>query len=126
MIIIPYHPSRDFLSTHPYIFVFGSSVHNPKPFGQARNALGLPNCFGIPTRWSYCRSNGYFSDGSFIDIKIEIDVAISKIPVDDGRPIIVFRKIGEGNSRMLEFAPKSHKYLLEQLDKIKSKDIQWS
>lgn len=98
-------------------FIYSSTVHREVPHGQASVCIGNPNCFRVPVRWSLCKSSGYFNDNALIDIKIEIDVAISKIPRD--KQIVILKRIGEGASRMNEFAPKAYEYLHEQLNKLK-------
>lgn len=94
-------------------FIYSSTVHREVPHGQASVCIGNPNCFRVPVRWSLCKSSGYFSDSQMRDIKIEIDVAISKIPLD--KPLYVLGRIGEGASRMSEFAPNSWKYLMDSI-----------
>lgn len=104
-ILIPRRITRDFiLSNKNLTFLIGCSVHNEPFRGAALECKGLENCFGIPVRWSMCKSSGYFNDGHIRDIMIEVEVAFSKVPTNN--PIIPFPKIGMGASRMNEFAPK--------------------
>lgn len=97
-------------------YVFSSSVHKAVARGQAAECLGLPNCFPVPVRWSMCASSGHFQDNCFRDVRIEIDVAISKIPTD--KPLIILPHIGWGHSRMRELAPKCYEYLMKELQKL--------
>jgi len=92
-------------------------------FGQAQEAHKLPNTFGMPCRWSYCRSNGYFSDNDYLNSTIEIEVAIAAIPLD--KPVIPFPKIGEGASRLRYNAPKCYQFLMSEIVKIAYPNIRY-
>lgn len=121
-ITIPRRIDYAFLASHPeWNFIYSSSVHRRVYLGQSAICGDLENCYPVPVRWSQCKSSGYFNDGQRIDICIEIDVAISKITVD--KPLIPFRGIGSGFSRMREFAPRCWDYLKTQIDKIKYPNI---
>lgn len=123
-LIIPRRITRDYILLHPeYVFIYSASVHHEKGFGQASVAKGCPNAFPVPVRWSYCRSNGWFDDNNYLNISIEIEVAISNIPID--KPIIPFPKIGEGASRLRYNAPKCYAFLMSEIDKIKYPEIRY-
>lgn len=95
------------------------------PHGQAAIALDKrckDKCFRVCVRWKQCRSSGYFNDNALDEIKEEIDACIKRIP-RDGKPIIPFPKIGEGNSQMKWYAPKSYDYLMSEINKIKYQNI---
>lgn len=116
-ILIPRRITRDFiLSNKNLTFLVGCSVHNEPFRGAALECKGLENCFGIPVRWSMCKSSGYFNDGHSKDIEIELLVALSKLP--DNCILVPFPKIGLGASRMAEFAPKTFKLMNYNLKKI--------
>ena len=118
-IVIPKRLDRKFIqfANPQWIFIYSCAVHKERGFGQASVCKGLENCFGIPVRNSYCLSSGFFSDND-PNYRIEVDVALSKIPLD-GRIIIPIPKIGEGASRLIEFAPKLYAHIKAELDKIK-------
>ena len=116
-IIIPHYVTRTFIQSHlEYNFVFSFDVAGKSFFGQANECYGEPNAYPVPVRWKGCKTSGYFSDAQYIDICEQIDIAISRIP--NGPPVIVLRKIGEGASRMNEFASKSFEYLKQKLNEI--------
>lgn len=123
MLIIPAQLTREYIIRHPDIIFVHSKPHFPVvPCGPAAVCKGLSNCYGVPVRWRYCKSSGYFSDNFWLELKRFIDAAIAEIP-RDGRPIVLFRKIGNGDSQMHRFAPKSWTYMMEQLNAIKSEVI---
>lgn len=126
MILIPNRRiSREFIIEHPNCLFIHSKPYWPvAPLGPAQVCAGLSNCFGIPVRWRYCKSSGYFGDYAVTDIKRFVDEAIAAIP-KDGRPIILFPKIGNGDARMHVFAPKAWAYMMEKLNAIKSKDYRY-
>jgi hypothetical protein len=72
----------------------------------------------VSVRWKLCKSSGYFSDNQRDIIIPAIDRDIAAIPRD--KPILLFPKIGAGDSRMLIFAPKCYMHMHEQLDAIKA------
>jgi hypothetical protein len=117
MIIIPAYISREFIEAHPeWNFVYPTNFWQTQRVGPALICTGLPNCFGVPVRWTLCKSSGYFQDAQFDQLKTQIDLDIAEIPRD--KPIVLFPKIGCGNSRMHILAPKTYLYLHEELDKI--------
>ena len=79
------------------------------------------------TMWKPCKSSGFFSDSQYIEICSINDNAVHQILIAASlsKPIIPLRKIGQGHSRMQEFAPKAFLYLKELLEKIKYSDIVW-
>lgn len=87
--------------------------------GPAGICQGLHNCFGVPVRWSLCKSSGYFQDSQREEIIKQIDKAIAAIPRD--KPVIAFPKIGNGNSRMYTFAPIAYAHLKKQIEAIETK-----
>lgn len=104
------------------IFLYSFDVVGKSFFGQSYEAHGEENSFGIPVMWKACKSSGFFQSSQFDKIKIELDNAFSKIPID-GRYIIPFPKIGQGHSRFFEFCPKGFKYMMDSLDIIKHPNI---
>lgn len=121
-IYIPRKLTKDYviLNTN-YNFIYGSSVHHEKYFGNAAICQRLCNTYAIPVRWSYCRADGWFYDSNYLNASIEIEVAIDKIPKD--KPIIPFPKIGEGASRLRYGSPKLYAFLMEKLNEIKYGNI---
>ncbi len=103
--------------------MYSFDVYGKSFFGQAYDCHGESNAYPVPVRWQGCKSSGYFSDAQFIAIQHSIDDAIHDIPKDS--PIIVLRKIGEGASRMKEFAPKSFIYMKSKLEEICYPNIKW-
>lgn len=126
LIKVPRRITVDYIKQSPYYFIYSSSVHAEVPAGQASvGMLCKDKCFKVPVRYSQCRSSGFFQDNAFnFDIKIEIDVAIAKIPLD-GTPIIPFHKIGEGFSSLRWNAEKSYKYLMGEIKKIAYPNIEY-
>lgn len=123
-IIIPHHISRSFIRSHQeYIFVYGKDYYEIGMMGQMWVAHQEPNCFGIPTCTKLCPSNKqYLNDYNNLHMQRLVD-ALSKIP-NDGRPIIVFRRIGMGCSRMFELAPVLYSFMMKELSLIKHNNIE--
>ena len=124
IITIPRIITREYVQRHPdWIFVYGNDSHNHGALGQAWFAQGEPNTFPIYTCRKLCSSasNKYWSDNDEEHWKIVQD-ALDKIPQDKG-PIIPFRKIGEGCSRMQDFAPRIFRFMREYLDRIQYPNI---
>lgn len=121
---IPAKLTRKFIQEHPFLtFVHSHNAWENVWTGPASICKGLSNCYGVPVRWRLCKSSGYFQDAQISLIKDFIDKAIAKIPRGD--PIILFPKIGNGDSRMHILAPLSYKYLHAELDKIKTPDVKY-
>lgn len=89
--------------------------------GQCGVAEGLQNAFPLPVRWSQCKSSGYFNDNQMDEIIEALDYWLMMVPRD--KPIIPFRKIGHGSSRMFEFSPKCWFYMHKEIDKVKYGNI---
>ena len=127
IIKIPWRITREFITNNRrYTFVYSTNVFGGSIFGQASQAANEPNCYGVPVRFRFCRSNlnSYFSDDGFeIITKTLIDTAIAVVPRD--KPIIVFHKIGEGDSGLKWRAPKTFAYLRAKLKEIEYPHIQW-
>lgn len=125
-IVLPRRIDKLFVQLAPsdWVFLYSSSVHKEAPYGQAAICLGEPNCYKIPVRWSQCKSSGYMADGQVRDIMIELEVAISKIP--KGVIVLPFPRMGCGNSRFMEFAPKCWKAMNQLVDEIKYPNIEYS
>lgn len=117
--LIPYRIHREYIEAHPELtFVHSCCVFRALCVGPAAVCKGLPNCYGIPVRWKLCKSSGYFSDNQERDIKNAIDQAVSAVPRD--KPIILFPKIGNGDSRMHKLAPLCWAYMMNHLNSIKA------
>jgi len=105
MITIPARITREFIEAHPqYNFVYPTNLWHTQRVGPAKICAGLANCFGVPVRWSLCKSSGYFQDSQFEQLKDAIDLDIAAIPKD--KPLVLFPKIGSGHSRMHVLAHK--------------------
>lgn len=117
-IILPYHISHKFIVSNPqWIFVYGCDILNKSFFGQAYACGNEPNTFGVPTMHKYCASGPkYFHDESYGIWKPRIDEAIDRI--DTTKPVIVFRRIGEGCSNMKAMAPGLFEYMKGRLKEI--------
>lgn len=115
---IPRRIDRVYITAHPnYLFVYSSAENVPYYMGQASEGEGNNNAYPVPVRFSLCRSSGYWSDNSFSDHKETVDYWLKDIP-KDGRPIIPFPMIGNGASRLKEFAPRLHAYIHSEIKKI--------
>lgn len=114
MIVIPARLTREFVEKHPeWNFVYSTNYWHTQRVGPAKVCAGLANCFGVPVRWTLCKSSGYFQDSQFDQLRIQIDNDVAAIPRD--KPIILFPRIGSGHSRMHMLAPKTFDYLQLQL-----------
>lgn len=117
MITIPARLTREFIEKHPeWTFVHSTNAWFSQRVGPASICRGLSNCYGIPVRWSLCKTSGYFQDSQRELIIPLIDETIAKIPAD--KPIILFPKIGNGHSRLATLAPKVYAHLSAALAKI--------
>lgn len=127
MLEIPYPVTRPYVVHHRELyFIYGHDVARHGTFGQAWDLHGEPNTHSVYTCHKMCKTSAYFSDGDLHNINGLTDAEISDIETESfGRPIIVLPKIGRGYSRMFEFSPKAYAYLIEQLNKIKYKDMMW-
>lgn len=127
IIKIPWRISHEFIILHPnYNFVYSTNTFNGSVYGQAAMARNCPNAFGVPVRHRFCRSNlnSYFNDSAFeMHLKALIDDAIAAVPRD--KPVVVFHKIGEGDSGLKWRAPKTFAYLHARLKEIEYPHIQW-
>lgn len=122
MLQVPYKLTREYILSHPEINFVHSRCYWPAfCAGPCELCKGLNNCYGIPVRWKYCKSSGYFSDSQRESIIPAIDKAIEAIPCGD-KPIVLFPKIGNGNSRMHIIAPICWQYMMDKLNAIKSQD----
>lgn len=108
-IVIPYHIKQSFVNSHPeWIFLYGYDVMQRGALGQCVSFIGEDNAFPIYTMYKYCANAVYFRDDE--DSLQHMQRSFDYIP-RDGRPIIPCRKMGQGCSRMQEFAPKLFKQL---------------
>jgi hypothetical protein len=123
---IPHRISRHYIaSNQQWIFVYSHDLAERGMLGQAFFAFAEPNTKPIYTCRKLCPSalNRYFQDAC-IDEFVEItEKAIVNIQ-EPNKPIIPFPKIGEGCSRLQEYAPKCFSYLRKRLDEIKWKDYE--
>jgi hypothetical protein len=120
LIEIPFIIGRRFIQLHPeWIFLYGNDLYNKGCLGQAWFAFGEPNAFRVPTCRKICNNaSAKFYFNEHLDEYIEaLDKELALIP-KDGRPIIPFRKMGEGCSRLKELGPKCYEYLQRKLTEI--------
>ena len=123
--IIPLPIKESFIKQHQeLIFVYAYDVARKGALGQCVVAIGNSNCYPVSTMWKSCKSSGYFQDGQDDLIEAHWRDEIGSI-IKDGRLIILFPKIGMGNSRMQDFAPKLLKKLQSELNKIKWKEYEY-
>lgn len=117
-LVIPYRLSREYIISHPELVFVHSRCFWPTIFvGPSEVCRGLNNCYGVPVRWKLCKSSGLFQDSQLGAITTAIEEAVAAIPTD--RPVILFPKIGNGDSRMSTLAPKAWAYLMSKLNAIK-------
>lgn len=123
---VPQHISRTFIQQHPaWIFVYSYDVVGKGFFGQCNAAHGEENAYPVPTIYKWCPSAKILFQDSRRDEQWQyIRAALDKIP-RDGRPIIPFRRIGLGCSRMQEFAPRMWQDLQTELKAISYSPIEW-
>lgn len=119
MIIVPYKIYTSFIQSHSEVnFLYSIDYLMKGGFSQSIVCYGEPNCYPIPTVYKYCANTVYWQDNHYaIDC---IDEFMDKIPLD--KPIIPFRKIGEGCSRMNELCPKVYEYMKSRIYRIASRD----
>lgn len=120
MIIIPYKITPSFIESHrEIIFLYSLDYLRKGGFSQSVVCFGEYNCYPIPTLYKYCANIVYFQDNE--ECINHIDEFMDVIPLDKG-PIIPFRKIGEGCSRMQELCPKVYEYMKSRISRIASKN----
>lgn len=118
-LVIPYRIHRDYIIRHPEYNFVHSKCFWPNIFvGPSEVCKGLNNCFGVCVRWKLCKSSGYFSDNQRESIEAALEKDFAAIPSD--RPIILFPKIGNGDSRMHKLAPLCWAYMMNHLNAIKA------
>lgn len=121
---IPKWITREFITKNKdrYIFLYSCCLDVEKFSGQASEIL-YENCFGIPVRKSMCKSSGYFHDSEYDSLVLSINKYLGLIEYPNSKPIIPFPNIGDGGSRLREFAPNIYKYIKECIDYIKYPNI---
>ena len=119
----PPHITRDEImntkETHFYIYADDRTSKSIR--GQAETAFGLENTGKIITKWWKCTATeSYFHDGQFeVLTKLMIDNCVRDILESyKGRTIVVFPKIGCGMAELPQRAPRTLKYIQEQLAKL--------
>lgn len=111
--------TRAFVKQHPdKLFIFGDNVERKGGGGQAV-IRGLPNVFGIATKWAptYC-SDDYFSDLNRECLPIiATDLSCLKARLAEQPQPLVYpvAGIGTGRAMLQTMAPNLLKYLTEQL-----------
>lgn len=122
VIRIPHHISQTFIRSHPeWNFVYGYDMLQRGMGGQSWSCVGEPNCFRVFTIYKKCSSSVYFTDGNQF-YREQMLKSIYLIPRD--KPVIIFRKIGEGCSRMNEMAPLLFKEMKDLLGKLQYPNIE--
>jgi hypothetical protein len=122
-IIIPYKISRKFIQQHTeWIFLYGHDYWEKGCLGQSWEFYNEPNTFPIYTMYKNCSNSIYFSE--IYEFREIVDKGFLKIPID-ARPIIPCRKIGEGCSRLREFAPQLLKHIQETIKKIQYPNFEY-
>jgi len=99
-------------------FVYGNDIRDAGIYGQPAEARGESNAHHIPVKWRQCRSNSnaYFSDLEFDNVVPLIRQAVKDIIIlADKRMIIPFPKIGEGQSRLKQQAPRILQFINSEL-----------
>ena len=103
------------------LFIFGDNDAQKGCKGQAVIRYE-PNAYGIPTKkMPYLSENSFYTDGEYAENKIKIDAAIEKIisVLHQYDAIIVSAgKLGSGLAQLDKRAPKTYKYLQEQIDRL--------
>jgi hypothetical protein len=119
-IVIPRIVLRTFIQKHTeWLFLYGADFFNKGVLGQMWQCHGEPNAFPIYTCYKMCNSssNKYWQDFMYDDTVLILEKCFNAIPKDE-RPIIPLRKIGEGHSRMNQFAPRLFAYMQKRLAEI--------
>lgn len=124
-IILPHRINHKFVVNHSdWIFVYGSDVVRKAFFGQAYACGNEPNTYPVFTLFKDCPSGTkYFHDTAYSLWLPHINESIDAIPID-GRPIIVFRGIGTGCSRMSELAPQLYNHMVDRLHVIQYPNVE--
>ena len=122
-ITVPNRITHGFIVARPqWNFVYGQDKMQRGIMGQAWTAGKEPNTFPVFTCHKLCTSGSvYFTDAEHW--RVDMLASIAAIPRD--KPIICFHKIGQGCSRMKEFAPKLHAEMVKLLNEIQYKNIKW-
>lgn len=123
VIQIPHKILRSFIQQHPeWNFVYGYDRIKRGMLGQCWQTVGEPNCFPVTTVQKLCPSGSrYLNDYSKEHQQWILD-DVERIPRN--KPIIVFRKIGQGCSRMEELAPRLWSLMYMRLNEIKYPNIE--
>jgi len=114
--------TRKFIRDHRNtIFVFGDNVEGGGYGGQAKEARGEPNAWGLPTKWRPDnRNDSFFTDGGFKETKHYIDECFRGILYFKrrGHEIVFFPRIGMGLADLQNRAPKTLAYIRKKIKSI--------
>lgn len=114
-IIIPRYISRKFIQSHSsWTFLYGHDYLRKGCLGQSWEFYDEPNTFPIFTAYKWCANPSYFSDSQ--DSFEKVDESFAAIPTT--QPIIPCPKLGEGCSRLREFAPRLLQHIKNKLQVI--------
>src|SRR5215813_5311632 len=120
VITIPYRITREYIQAHrEYTFLYGQDYQQKGALGQAWFCVGEPNTFPVFTLYRYCANPEYFKDCDLH--KSYIGCSFWNIP--SAKFIIPFPKIGEGCSRMREYAPNLLKLIKQRIEWIRYPNI---
>ncbi len=111
MIILPNRITRAFIRAYngTAYFIYGDCRTLDGKGGQATEARGEPNAYVIPTKYQSCANEEsyYFTDKMAEENHVLFHEAMSKVPAD-GKPVIVFPKLGLGWNKMDVKAPLTY------------------
>jgi len=119
---VPSKITRRFIRDHRHaIFVFGDNIAGKGYGGQAKEARGEPNAWGLPTKWKPDnRLDSFFTDGQFREVKEVVDALFRdlRIAMESGFEVVFFPGIGTGLADLQNRAPKTLAYIREKIRKI--------
>jgi len=97
------------------LFLYGDTVGHDGNGGQASQARGCEGAHVIPVKWRKCYND---EDAFFSDYKYDLQVALimrALCELPEGKPIVVFPKIGLGMNKMDVKAPRTYRALISIL-----------
>lgn len=101
------------------LYVFGDNMAERGYGGQAKEARGLPNTVGIPTKWAPPMLEvDFFTDDHFEMVKPRIDAAFDKLEahLQTGKDITrPYGGVGTGPAQLPTRAPKIFAYIEQRL-----------
>jgi len=101
------------------LFVFGDNSKREGYGGQAKEARGELNTFGLAVKWEpNNRADSYFSDGQVCTAMVTLDLMKLKKTSEHYAKLYIIPGIGTGLAKLPTKAPKLYKFLCAELSKI--------